>query len=114
MNIMLFCPCSAVVSQLVTGYLPSVILHVLSSCVPSIMKLFSTMQGFVSVSGIEQSACNKMLRFTIWTAFFANVLTGSALVQFEIFLNPKELPSKLAVLVPAQVAYAFLVLFNER
>ncbi|PWZ57382.1 CSC1-like protein HYP1 [Zea mays] len=95
----------AVVSQLVTGYLPSVILHVLSSCVPSIMKLFSTMQGFVSVSGIEQSACNKMLRFTIWTAFFANVLTGSALVQFEIFLNPKELPSKLAVLVPAQASF---------
>jgi hypothetical protein len=51
-----------------------------------------------------------MLRFTIWTVFFANVLTGSALVQFEIFLNPKELPSKLAVLVPAQVAHAFLVM----
>jgi hypothetical protein len=93
------------VSQLVTGYLPSVILHVLSSYVPSIMKLFSTMQGFVSVSGIERSACNKMLRFTIWTVFFANVLTGSALVQFEIFLNPKELPSKLAVLVPAQASF---------
>jgi len=89
MNIIVFCPCSAVVSQLVTGYLPSVILHFLSSYVPSIMKLFSTMQGFVSVSGIERSACNKMLRFTI-------------------------LPSKLAVVVPAQVAYAFLVLFfNE-
>ena len=116
MNIILFCPCRAVVSQLVTGYLPSVILHFLSSYVPSIMKLFSTMQGFVSVSGIERSACNKMLRFTIWTVFFANVLTGtvgSVLSQLEIFLNPKELPSKLAVVVPAQVDNAFLVLFNE-
>jgi len=113
MNIIVFCPCSAVVSQLVTGYLPSVILHFLSSYVPSIMKLFSTMQGFVSVSGIERSACNKMLRFTIWTVFFANVLTGSVFSQYEIFLDPKELPTKLAVLVPAQVAYAFLVSFNE-
>ncbi|KAG0521439.1 hypothetical protein BDA96_08G160400 [Sorghum bicolor] len=98
----------AVVSQLVTGYLPSVILHFLSSYVPSIMKLFSTMQGFVSVSGIERSACNKMLRFTIWTVFFANVLTGtvgSVLSQLEIFLNPKELPSKLAVVVPAQASF---------
>lgn len=95
----------AVVSQLVTGYLPSVILHVLSSYVPSIMKLFSTMQGFISVSGIERSACNKMLRFTIWTVFFANVLTGSVLAQFQIFLNPKEIPSKLAVLVPAQASF---------
>jgi hypothetical protein len=66
------------------------------------------MQGFVSVSGIERSACNKMLRFTIWTVFFANVLTGSALRQFDIFLDPKEIPSKLAVVVPAQVAHACL------
>lgn len=113
MYIILFCPCSAIVSQLVTGYLPSVILHFLSSYVPSIMKLFSTMQGFVSVSGIERSACNKMLRFTIWTVFFANVLSGSVIGQLEIVFNPKELPSKLAVVVPAQVAYAFLFLFNE-
>ncbi|KAL6622526.1 hypothetical protein ACP70R_032405 [Stipagrostis hirtigluma subsp. patula] len=95
----------AIVSQLVTGYLPSVILHFLSSYVPSIMKLFSTMQGFVSVSGIERSACNKMLRFTIWTVFFANVLTGSALAQVEIFFDPKEIPSRLAVVVPAQASF---------
>ncbi|KAG8049097.1 hypothetical protein GUJ93_ZPchr0009g1264 [Zizania palustris] len=95
----------AVVSQLVTGYLPSVILHFLSSYVPSIMKLFSTMQGFISVSGIERSACNKMLRFTVWSVFFANVLTGSALGQLNIFLNPKEIPSRLAVVVPAQASF---------
>ncbi|GJM95322.1 hypothetical protein PR202_ga12041 [Eleusine coracana subsp. coracana] len=94
----------AVVSQLVTGYLPSVILLLVSSCVPSIMKLFSTMQGFVSVSGIERSACNKMLRFTIWTVFFANVLSGSAL-GLDIFLDPKEIPSRLAVVVPAQASF---------
>ncbi|EAY83674.1 hypothetical protein OsI_38898 [Oryza sativa Indica Group] len=95
----------AVVSQLVTGYLPSVILHFLSSYVPSIMKLFSTMQGFISVSGIERSACNKMLRFTIWSVFFANVLTGSVLGQLEIFLDPKEIPKRLAVVVPAQASF---------
>ncbi|KAM3254487.1 hypothetical protein ACQJBY_048160 [Aegilops geniculata] len=95
----------AIVSQLVTGYLPSVILHFLSSYVPSIMKLFSTMQGFVSVSGIERSACNKMLRFIIWTVFFANVLTGSVLNQLNIFLDPKEIPERLAVVVPAQASF---------
>ncbi|VAI13637.1 unnamed protein product [Triticum turgidum subsp. durum] len=95
----------AIVSQLVTGYLPSVILHFLSSYVPSIMKLFSTMQGFVSVSGIERSACNKMLRFTIWTVFFANVLTGSALNQLNIFVDPKKIPERLAVVVPAQASF---------
>jgi calcium permeable stress-gated cation channel len=94
------------VSQLVTGYLPSVILLLVSSFVPSVTKLFSTMQVFVSVSGIERSACNKILWFTIWTVFFANVLAGSALGQLEIFLDPKEIPSRFAVVVPAQVAHA--------
>jgi calcium permeable stress-gated cation channel len=94
------------VSQLVTGYLPSVIFLLVSSFVPSVMKLFSTMQGFVSVSGIQRSACKKMLWFTIWTVFFANVLAGSAIGQLEIFLDPKEIPSRLAVVVPAQVAHA--------
>ncbi|KAM0850712.1 hypothetical protein ACQ4PT_052900 [Festuca glaucescens] len=89
----------AIVSQLVTGYLPSVILQFVSSYVPKLMKKFSTMQGFGSVSGIERSACNKMLRFTIWTVFFSNILTGTALRQLEIFLDPKEIPSKLAILV---------------
>jgi hypothetical protein len=97
----------AIVSQLVTGYLPSVILQFVSSSVPKLMKKFSTMQGFSSVSGIERSACNKMLRFTIWTVFFANILTGTAFRQLEIFLDPKEIPSKLAVLVPAQVGHLF-------
>lgn len=94
-----------IISQLVTGYLPSVILHFLSSYVPSVMKLFSTMQGLVSVSGIEISACKKMLRFTMWTVFFANVLTGSAFRQLDIFLDPKEIPSRLAIVVPAQASF---------
>ncbi|CAM0949320.1 unnamed protein product [Alopecurus aequalis] len=95
----------AIVSQLVTGYLPSLILHFLSAYVPRIMKKFSTMQGFGSVSGIERSACNKMLRFTIWTVFFANILTGTAFGQLEFLLDPKEIPSKLAIFVPAQASF---------
>jgi hypothetical protein len=69
------------------------------------MKKFSAMQGFASVSGIERSACNKMLRFTIWTVFFSNILTGTAYRQLDIFLDPKEIPSKLAILVPAQASF---------
>ncbi|XP_047047040.1 CSC1-like protein HYP1 [Lolium rigidum] len=95
----------AIISQLVTGYLPSVILQFVSSCVPKLMKKFSAMQGFASVSGIERSACNKMLRFTIWTVFFSNILTGTAYRQLDIFLDPKEIPSKLAILVPAQASF---------
>ncbi|KAG0451826.1 hypothetical protein HPP92_026001 [Vanilla planifolia] len=93
---------TSVVSQIITGYLPSLILHLFVSIVPPIMKIFSTMQGHISHSGIEKSACGKMLWFTVWNAFFAIVLTGSVASQLQVFLEPKDIPSRLAVAVPAQ------------
>lgn len=67
------------------------------------MILFSSMQGYISHSQIEKSACKKVLWFTIWNIFFANVLSGSALNQVNVFLEPKEIPRVLAAAVPAQV-----------
>ncbi|KAJ0980225.1 hypothetical protein J5N97_008480 [Dioscorea zingiberensis] len=95
----------SVVSQVITGYLPSLILQLCLSVVPPIMKLFSTMQGYISLSEIVKSACNKMLLFTIWNGFFANVLVGSISSQLQIFSDPKNIPTKLAVLVPAQASF---------
>lgn len=67
------------------------------------MKVFSTMQGYISHSEIEKSACSKMILFTIWNAFFAIVLSGSVASQAEIFLDPRHIPQRLAVAVPGQV-----------
>lgn len=61
------------------------------------------MQGYIATSQIEKSACDKMLWFVIWSIFFANVLTGSATSLLQIILDPKEIPVRLAVVVPAQV-----------
>ncbi|ONK75863.1 uncharacterized protein A4U43_C03F21340 [Asparagus officinalis] len=101
----------AIVSQVITGYLPSVILQLILSLVPSIMKLFSSMQGYIAYSEIEKSACSKMLLFTIWNIFFANVLTGSVASQVQIFLDLKDIPRVLAIVVPAQASFfvAFVV-----
>lgn len=95
--------CRTIISQVVTGYLPSLILHLVTALVPPIVKLFSAMQGYAAVSEIEKSACKKMLLFTIWFIFFANVLTGSVTSQLELLFDPKTIPSRLAVAVPAQV-----------
>ena len=67
------------------------------------MEFFSSIQGYMALSDIEKSACNKVLWFTIWNVFFANVLSGSALYLINIILDPKNIPAKLAVAVPAQV-----------
>lgn len=93
----------AVVSQVITGYLPSLILKLFLSFVPPIMITLSSIQGYIALSQIQKSACAKVLLFTIWNIFFANVLSGSALYQVNVFLEPKEIPTVLATAVPGQV-----------
>ncbi|KAH9313798.1 hypothetical protein KI387_022425 [Taxus chinensis] len=95
-----------VISQVITGYLPSLILLLFMKTVPPIMMLFSAMQGSVSNSGKQKSACIKVLYFTIWNVFFATVLSGSAFSQLDNFIsNPKDIPRKLAVVVPGQATF---------
>jgi len=95
------------VSEVVTGYLPSLILQLFLKIVPPIMELLSSIQGYVSHSDIEKSACNKVLWFTIWNIFFATVFSGSVLYQLSLILDPKNIPARLAVSVPAQVRLIF-------
>ncbi|KAL5987779.1 hypothetical protein ACLOJK_035533 [Asimina triloba] len=54
---------------------------------------------------IEKSACGKVLWFTIWNIFFANVLSGSAINQLQVVLDPKNIPLRLAAAVPAQATF---------
>lgn len=93
------------VSQVVTGYLPSLILQLFLSIVPPIMKIFSSMQGYVSHSEVERSACLKVLWFTIWNIFFTTVLSGSVFSQFNRLLNIKDIPMILAIAVPGQASF---------
>ncbi|KAJ7971014.1 CSC1-like protein [Quillaja saponaria] len=95
----------AVVSQVITGYLPSLILQLFLSFVPPIMVMLSSMQGHISLSQIHKSACTKMLWFTIWNIFFANALSGSVLYNVNIFLEPKKIPRILAEAVPSQASF---------
>ncbi|KAL6520411.1 hypothetical protein OROMI_032591 [Orobanche minor] len=94
-----------IVSQVITGYLPSLILEMFLSVIPPTMIVLSSIQGYIALSQIERSACTKMLWFTIWNIFFANVLSGSALYMINIFLEPKRIPEVLAIAVPGQASF---------
>lgn len=97
------------VTQLVTGYLPSVILQLFLYTVPPMMMLFSALEGPMSHSLRKKSACLKVLYFTIWNVFFVNVLSGSVISQLNVISSPKEIPTQLARAVPRQV-YSYGVL----
>lgn len=51
------------------------------------------------------SASRKVLWFTVWNVFFATVFSGSILSMFNTLLDPKNIPGKLAVAVPAQASF---------
>ncbi|KAI3768554.1 hypothetical protein L2E82_19339 [Cichorium intybus] len=95
----------AIISEVITGYLPSLILKTFLAIVPPVMRLLSSIQSFVSHSQIEKSACIKVLWFIIWNVFFANALSGSILYRLNIFLEPKKIPNILAVAVPEQATF---------
>ncbi|XP_044510781.1 CSC1-like protein RXW8 isoform X2 [Mangifera indica] len=93
------------VSQVVTGYLPSVILILFMYAVPPTMMLFSTFEGAVSHSGRKKSTCIKVLYFTIWNVFFVNILSGSIIAQLSVFSSVKDVPRHLAEAVPNQATF---------
>ncbi|KAF5746753.1 CSC1-like protein RXW8 isoform X1 [Tripterygium wilfordii] len=93
------------INQLVTGYLPSVILMLFLYTVPPTMMLFSTVEGSVSHSGRKKSACLKVLYFNIWNVFFVNVLSGSILKQLNAFSSVRDIPAILARAVPTQASF---------
>ncbi|KAJ0980363.1 hypothetical protein J5N97_008618 [Dioscorea zingiberensis] len=90
------------VSEIVTGYLPSVILQLFLYSVPPIMMLFSTLEGPISHSARKKSAASKVLYFTIWNVFFVNVFSGSVISQLNVISSPKGIPTQLAKAVPRQ------------
>lgn len=91
--------------QIVTGYLPSVILMLFLYAVPPVMMLFSSVEGPISRSRRKKSACLKILWFNIWNIFFVNVLSGSVLNQLNILSSPGLIPSQLAKAVPSQATF---------
>lgn len=91
--------------EIVTGYLPSVILQLFLYVVPPVMLLFSSVEGSISHSGRKKSACWKVLYFTIWNVFFVNVFSGSVISQLNVISSPKEIPAQLAKAVPSQATF---------
>lgn len=94
--------------QLVTGYLPSVILMLFLYTVPPMMMLFAAIEGSTSRSGRKKSACHKVLVFMIWNVFFVNVLSGSVITQLNVLNNPTKIPTLLGKAVPAQVSFLII------
>ncbi|XP_059670377.1 CSC1-like protein HYP1 isoform X2 [Cornus florida] len=70
-----------VVSQVITGYLPSLILQLFLSFVPPIMIMFSSLQGYIALSQIAKSACIKASFFIAYVVTSGWTSTSSELFR---------------------------------
>lgn len=102
-------------SSVITGYLPSVILSGFVYVVPFVMSGMARLAGYVSRSRQEQKASNMVFYFLMGNVFFLTVLSGSLLDQIgKSFINPKDIPSRLARAVSARVSnHIFKILILE-
>ncbi|XP_010553667.1 PREDICTED: CSC1-like protein RXW8 isoform X2 [Tarenaya hassleriana] len=100
-------------NQVITGYLPSVILILFFYAVPPTMMYFSTLEGCASRSRRKRSACIKVLYFTIWNVFFVNILSGSIIRQLSVFSSVRDLPTQLAKAVPTQASFFMTYVFTS-
>ncbi|KAL7605093.1 hypothetical protein Lser_V15G15615 [Lactuca serriola] len=93
-------------SSVITGYLPSVILSGFVYVVPFVMSGMARLAGYVSRSRQEQKASNMVFYFLMGNVFFLTVLSGSLLDQIgKSFINPKDIPSRLARAVSARADF---------
>ncbi|GMY22877.1 CSC1-like protein RXW8 isoform X1 [Fagus crenata] len=94
------------VTQLVTGYLPSLILILFMYAVPPIMMRLSAAAGALSCSAIRKSACKKILIFKIWNVFFVNIITGYLILHYvSLHYNVIGIAEHLALDVPTQIDF---------
>ncbi|CAM8980244.1 unnamed protein product [Rhodiola kirilowii] len=89
-------------TQVVEGYLPSVILMLFLYTAPPLMMLFSSVEGSISRIGRKRSACCKVLYFTIWNVFFVNIFSGTVIKQLDSLSYLKNIPIRLGQAVPSQ------------
>ncbi|XP_017254026.1 CSC1-like protein RXW8 isoform X1 [Daucus carota subsp. sativus] len=91
--------------DMITGYLPSVMLTVLLLTVPPLMSTLAAVEGPVARSGRKISACRKVMFFIVWNVFFSNILSGSVLERFDTLSSLWDIPLQLANGVPSLAVF---------
>ncbi|KAI3780383.1 hypothetical protein L2E82_10364 [Cichorium intybus] len=94
-------------ANIVSGYLPSLVLTCFVLIVPPIMLMFATLEGTVSRSSRKKSACCKCIVFFFWNIFFYNLFTGTWWDRMGklTVTGLKDMATMLGNLIPGQAPF---------
>nr|GEU87190.1 CSC1-like protein RXW8 [Tanacetum cinerariifolium] len=93
--------------NIISGYLPSLVLMCFVLLVPPVMLMFATLEGSVSRSGRKKSACCKAIIFFFWNIFFYNLFTGTWWDRMGklTVTGMKDMATLLGNLIPGQAPF---------
>ncbi|XP_071710763.1 CSC1-like protein RXW8 [Rutidosis leptorrhynchoides] len=93
--------------NIISGYLPSLVLTCFVLLVPPVMMMFATLEGSVSRSGRKKSACCKAIIFFFWNIFFYNLFTGTWWDRMGrlTVTGLKDMATLLGNLIPGQAPF---------
>ncbi|KAJ0909633.1 putative calcium-dependent channel, 7TM region phosphate [Helianthus annuus] len=94
-------------ANIISGYLPSLVLTFFVLLVPPVMLMFATLEGAVSRSGRKKSACCKAIIFFFWNIFLYNLFTGTWWDRMRLLTvsGLKDMAILLGNLVPGQAPF---------
>lgn len=100
-------PYSRRYANIISGYLPSLVLTCFVLLVPPVMLMFATMEGAVSRSSRKKSACCKAIIFFFWNIWFYNLFTGTWWDRMGklTVTGLKDMATLLGNLIPGQVKF---------
>jgi hypothetical protein len=91
------------IEALLDAYLPSLLLVLLLSAVPPLLRLLSKREGYVNNLGTEQAILGRLFLFLVINVFLVATLAGSVLNKLDAILQGEEsVPSLLAASLPGQ------------
>ncbi|KAK9919147.1 hypothetical protein WJX75_009706 [Coccomyxa subellipsoidea] len=94
------------VSGLLAGFLPQLVLRLFFSLMPYILALLGRMEGLPAESEVEWGAVRKYFSFQVVTIFLATFVAGSFLNQVQLFISaPKSILRILGAAAPQTASF---------
>lgn len=92
--------CSAIVSAILQGFVPGLVLKLLTLVAPSILMVMAKFEGHLSRSILDRVAAAKFYYFLVISVCFANVLTGSLAYQLADIVDGQSISAYVLISFP--------------
>ncbi|KAK9155607.1 hypothetical protein Sjap_003087 [Stephania japonica] len=95
------------IKGVIQGFLPGIALKLFLIFLPTILMLFSKIEGFTSLSALERRSASKYYIFQLVNVFLGSVIAGAAFQQLHSFIHQSanDIPKTIGVAIPMKATF---------